>query len=56
MTKPETVKIPRPPIIGRAVTPGKQEVGTPSNPTEERQSPRDFKGRASNKSKGKGKD
>jgi hypothetical protein len=56
VTKPETVRIPRPPIIGRAVTPSRQEVGTPSNPTEERQSPRSLKGRATDRSKGKGKD
>jgi hypothetical protein len=56
MTKPETVKIPKPPIIGRAVTPGKQEVGTPSNPTAERQSPRSLKGKATDRSGNKGKD
>ncbi len=56
MTKPETVRIPRPPIIGRAFTPSRQEVGTPSNPTAERQNPRDLKGRITDRSRNKGKD
>ncbi len=56
MTRPETVRIPRPPIVGKALAQSKQEVGTPAKPTEERQNPRDTKGKGSDKGRGKGRD
>jgi hypothetical protein len=56
MTQPETVRIPRPPIVGRGAPQSRQEAVTPSSPTEERQSPRAPKGRASDRSRNKEKD
>jgi hypothetical protein len=56
VTKPETVRIPRPPIIGRAVTESKGQVGTPPKPAGERQNPRELKGRITDRSRNKGKD
>ena len=56
MTKPETVKIPKSPLVGRSVGASRREAGPPSKPAEERQSPRDTKGRDSDKKKGKDED
>jgi len=41
VTKPETVKIPKPPIVGKAATENKREVSPPPKPVQERQSLRD---------------
>jgi hypothetical protein len=54
VTRPETVRIPRPPIVGRAATKSRQEVGTPSKPTEERQRARDTRGKGTNRNRNKG--
>jgi len=56
LTKPETVKIPRPPIVGKPATENRRQVSTPSKPTEERESPRDARGKGVDKGKNKGKD
>jgi len=53
VTKPETVKIPKSPIVGKSAPESKREAGPPSKPTEERQSTRDSKGRDTDKRKGK---
>jgi hypothetical protein len=49
VTKPETVKIPKPPIVGRAAGSSKREAGPPPKPAEERQSTRDSKNQAASK-------
>ena len=56
VTKPETVKIPKSPIVGKAATENKREVAPPSKPTEERQNTRDTKGKDAEKKKGKNDD
>ncbi len=56
MTRPETVRIPRPPLVGRAAPESKREIGTPPKPTEERQTPPDTKGKGADRGRGKGKD
>jgi hypothetical protein len=43
VTKPETVKIPKPPITGKPAASLKREVAPPPKPAEERQSTRDSK-------------
>jgi hypothetical protein len=53
VTKPETVKIPKSPIVGKAATENKREVAPPSKPTEERQNTRDTKGKDAEKKKSK---
>ena len=55
VTKPETVKIPKSPLVGRSGA-SKREAGPPSKPAEERQSPRDTKSKDSDKKKGKDED
>jgi len=54
-TRPETVRIPRPPITGRPANLGKRELGPPPKPAEERQSTRDSKNQGANKNKEKDK-
>jgi hypothetical protein len=49
VTKPETVKIPKPPIVGPAAGSSKREAGPPPKPAEERRSTRDSKNQAANK-------
>lgn len=56
VTKPETVKIPKPPIVGKSAGESKREVGPPPKPDEERQSTRDTKGKDVGKKKGKDSD
>jgi hypothetical protein len=53
MTKPETVRIPRPPIIGRSISENRQEVGPPSKPDAEQRSTRNMKDKNPGKNKGK---
>jgi hypothetical protein len=55
VTKPETVKIPRPPITGKPVHSAKREVGPPAKPAEERQSTRGRKNQDADKNKEKDK-
>ena len=55
MTKPETVKIPRSPLVGRSIGASRREAGPPSKPAEERQSPRDTKDSGKKKGKDEGK-
>jgi hypothetical protein len=55
VTKPETVKIPRPPITGKPANVGKREVSSPPRPAEERQRTQASRNRGTNKSKEKGK-
>jgi hypothetical protein len=55
VTKPETVKIRRPPITGKPANSGKREVGPPPKPAEERQRTRDSKNQDANKNKEKDK-
>ena len=43
VTKPETVRIPRPPITGKPANSDAHKVGPPSKPTAERQSTRNKK-------------
>lgn len=52
-TKPETVKIPKPPLVGRSVGEGRREGSLPPKPTEERQTTRDTKGKDADRGKGK---
>jgi hypothetical protein len=53
MTKSETVKIPKPPIVGKPATDSKREAPAPAKPTQERQTQRDTKGKDTDKSKSK---
>ena len=55
VTKPETVKIPRPPIASKPANSGKRELGPPPKPAEERQKTRDSKNQDANKNKEKDK-
>jgi hypothetical protein len=50
ITKPETVKIPKPPILGRSIS---EKIAPPSKPTEEQRSASSAKGKAPGKDKGK---
>ncbi len=55
VTKPETVKIPRPSITGKPADSGTREVGPPPKPAEERQRTRGTKNQNANKNKEKDK-
>jgi hypothetical protein len=50
VTKPETVKIPKPPVVGKSASENKREASPPPKPTEERQT-RDAKGKDTDKKK-----
>ena len=49
VTKPETVRIPKPPIVGKSVSEGKREVNLPPKPSDERQTTRGDKIRGADK-------
>jgi hypothetical protein len=53
VTKPETVKIPRPPIFGRSATGNRREVTPPSKPAGEQRNTTNTKGRNADRNKGK---
>ncbi len=53
VTKPETVKIPKPPIVGKSVGQSKREVGPPPKPVGERRSILDTRAKAADKKKSK---
>ncbi|MCX5643498.1 MAG: hypothetical protein NTZ17_02260 [Phycisphaerae bacterium] len=53
VTKPETVKIPKPPIVGKSATASKREAAPPAKPVEERQTTRDTKSKDTSKNKDK---
>jgi hypothetical protein len=55
VTTPETVKIPKPPIAGKPASSGRQRVGPPSKPTEERRSTGDTRNQETNKNREKSK-
>ncbi len=54
-TKPEKVKIPKSPVVGKSVDSGKSEVGPPSKPVEEHQQVDDTKNKNKGRDKNKGK-
>jgi hypothetical protein len=56
VTKPETVKIPKPPIVGKSAPASKRETAPPAKPVEERQTSRDTKSKDTSKNKDKEKD
>jgi hypothetical protein len=56
VTKPETVKIPKPPIIGKSAGQSKREVGPPDKPVEEHQTSREAKIKGADKRTGKDSD
>jgi hypothetical protein len=56
VTKPETVNIPKPPIVGKSATQSKREAAPPAKPVEERQTSRDTKNKDTSKNKDKEKD
>jgi hypothetical protein len=53
VTKPEVVRIPRPPIIGRSISERRGEIAPPSKPAEEQRSTSNTRGKALGKDKGK---
>ena len=55
VTKPETVKISRPPITGKPANSGKREVSPPPKSAAERQSTRDSKNQGANGNRDKDK-
>jgi hypothetical protein len=55
VNKPEKVKIPKSPIVGKSVDSGKSKVGLPSSPVEERQQVGDTKDKEKGKDKNKNK-
>jgi hypothetical protein len=55
VTKPEKVKIPKPPVVGESADSGKSEAGPPPKPVEERKQVDDTKDKDKNKDKDKDK-